>query len=112
MYRKTVLLTLLLAIVFAVSASAATMRYVPLDRMGIKPAVSNFYSNYRVNKTYSATVVDPVSVGNGNLFDSAYRGEKLKLTHLGDGMVRIEKTSTGESVELDARWLGKTSPRY
>jgi hypothetical protein len=104
MKRYVTLLILALTLAFvATTVAAAEMEYVPLSKLGIKVPVRNLYTPSKEGRSYTGTVVDPGSVGQENIFDQAYRGEKLDVTYLGNGQVKLRKVESGEEVLLDVR---------
>ncbi len=97
------LLVTVLALVFAATTvAAADMQYIPLTKFGIKAPV-NLYTPAREGRSYTGTVFAPGSVGDGNIYDRAYKGEKLDVTYLGNGQVKLRKVESGEKVLLDVR---------
>lgn len=104
MKRTVTLLILVLALVFtATTVAAAKMEYIPLSKLGIRVPGGNLYTPSKEGRTYTGTVFAPGSVGEGNLFDRAYKGEKLDVMYLGNGQVKLRKVESGEEVLLDVR---------
>ncbi len=104
MKRSMTLLVLIVAMVFTAAAvAAATMEYIPLAKFGIRVPGGNLYSTAKEGRSYTGTVFAPGSVGEGNIFDKAYNGEKLEVTYLGNGQVKLRKVESGEEVLLDVR---------
>ena len=104
MKRSVTLMALVLTLIFiAATASAAKMEYIPLSKFGIRAPVGNLYTPAKEGRTYTGTVVAPGSVGEGNIFQQAYKGEKINVMYLGNGQVKLRKVESGEEVLLDAR---------
>ena len=104
MKRNATLLILVLALVFtATTVAAARMEYIPMSKFGIRVPGGNLYSPSTEGRTYTGTVFAPGSVGEGNLFDRAYKGEKIDVMYLGNGQVKLRKVESGEEVLLDVR---------
>ncbi|MCP4349667.1 MAG: hypothetical protein GY795_29660 [Desulfobacterales bacterium] len=101
MFKKIILASVVVVLVFAPFA-AGKVKYLPLKEFGIRVAVKNFYS--KVGKTYTGTVIDPVKLQYMNeIFRNAGRGDKVKVTNLGNGQVRLKNLATGESETLEVR---------
>lgn len=104
MKRYATLLILVLALVFtATTAAAAGMKYIPLSKFGISVPGGNLYRTSKEGRTYTGKVVDSDSVGQGNIFDRAYRGEKIDVMYLGNGQVKLRKAESGAEVMMDVR---------
>lgn len=104
MRRNLTLLILVLVLVFtATTVAAAKMEYIPLSKLGIKVPVKNLYTSSKEGRTYTGTVTSAASVGQGNIFDQAYKGEKISVMYLGNGQVKLRKMESGEEALLDVR---------
>ncbi len=107
---KRILPIVLLVMVFAFATTAVAAERIPIAKFGIKVPVRNLYG--QVGRTYTGTVADPASVGQGNLFDTARQGEKLKVTYLGNNEVRIEKVDTGEEITINVELIRNSVAKF
>ncbi len=101
MLKKIILASVIIVLIFAPFA-AGKVKYLSLKEFGIRVAVKNFYS--KVGKTYTGTVVDPVKLRYTNdIFTNAGKGDRVKVTNLGNGQVELKNLATGESEIIEVK---------
>ncbi len=94
-------LAVVLAMAFVAVDATAKVKYLSLAEFGISVKAGNLYS--QKGKTAEGTVVDATKARLGAGMTNARRGQRVRVTYLGDGFVEIRNTATGTNVTIEIR---------
>ena len=79
--------------------AGAVVKYLPMTEFGIRVPVKNLYNQQ--GKSAVGTVTNAAKARLGAGLEGAKTGQSVRVTYMGNGMVKIENRATGRIVSVE-----------